>query len=52
MKATIRQKDLKRKLGGIDPADLKLCEIIVNTYHHSFFKNKLNRGVATARAGM
>ncbi len=41
------------KLGGIDPySGSKACaEIIVNTYHHSFFKNKLNRGVATARAG-
>lgn len=41
------------KLGGIDPySGSKACaEIITNTYYHSFFKDKIKRGVATARAG-
>jgi len=41
------------KLGGIDPySGSKACaEIIVNTYYHSFFKNKISSGIATARAG-
>lgn len=41
------------KLGGIDPySGSKACaEIIAKTYYYSFFKNKINRGIATARAG-
>ena len=41
------------KLGGIDPySGSKACaEIITNTYYQSFFKDKIKRGIATARAG-
>ena len=41
------------KLGGIDPysGSKASSEIIVNTYYHSFFKKKINTGIATARAG-
>jgi len=41
------------KLGGIDPysGSKASAEIIINTYYHSFFKNKKKIGVATARAG-
>lgn len=41
------------KLGGIDPysGSKASAEIIVNTYYQSFFKNKIKRGIATARAG-
>ncbi len=41
------------KLGGIDPysGSKAAAEIIVNTYYQSFFKNKKNIGIATARAG-
>jgi len=41
------------KLGGIDPySGSKACaEIIVNTYFHSFIKEKKDCGIATARAG-
>ena len=41
------------KLGGVDPySGSKACaEIIINTYHKSFFKNKTKCGIASARAG-
>ncbi len=41
------------KLGGVDPysGSKASAEIIVNTYYHSFFKEKNSVGVATARAG-
>jgi len=41
------------KLGGIDPysGSKASSEIIVNTYYHSYFKKKINTGIATARAG-
>ena len=40
-------------LGGIDPySGSKACaEIIVNTYYQSYIRNKINIGIATARAG-
>ena len=40
-------------MGGIDPySGSKACaEIIVNTYFHSFIKEKNDCGIATARAG-
>jgi CDP-glucose 4,6-dehydratase len=41
------------RLGGVDPysGSKASAEIIVNTYYQSFFKDKLQTGVATARAG-
>ena len=41
------------ELGGVDPysASKASAEIIIRAYYESFFKNKINCGVSSARAG-